>query len=338
MKDVSEDARNRRLLGLTRNRVQKFAQDSGVPLVAGPWLGEIAFELLYWLPFLQWVVAEFPTLRQRIVVVSRGGAGAWYQDIAWRYFDLFELFTMQEFRERFPKFIKQTPRYRDYERLQYPKAESDVVELVRQQLGCQRVNVLQPSEMYVSFKFLEKTDPHWISKCYRRLPAPTLTGLGLSLPRYYVAVRFYNNLSLPMTDAHHEFVRSTIQYLSAEIPVVLLTTGAQYDLKHKDFPVELSSSVLAVSEFMTPGNNLAIQSAVLGNARAFCGNYGGLSFLPPYYDCPVFAVFGNASAAKLRHRKFASKVFAKPGLGGYWSGSLKDMTSRACADRVLEMC
>ena len=26
----------------------------GAPIVAGPWVGEVGFELLYWVPFLRW--------------------------------------------------------------------------------------------------------------------------------------------------------------------------------------------------------------------------------------------------------------------------------------------
>ena len=81
MRDESVQARSKRLLGQTRANLRQFDQDADVPVLAGPWLGEIAFELLYWLPFLRWALSEFPGLRDRLVVLSRGGAGPWYQGI-----------------------------------------------------------------------------------------------------------------------------------------------------------------------------------------------------------------------------------------------------------------
>ena len=29
------------------------------PIVIGPWVGEVGYELLYWIPFLNWALKEF---------------------------------------------------------------------------------------------------------------------------------------------------------------------------------------------------------------------------------------------------------------------------------------
>ena len=42
---------------------------SGQPIVAGPWLGEVGFELLYWAPFLAWVAGRFGVPPDRLFVV-----------------------------------------------------------------------------------------------------------------------------------------------------------------------------------------------------------------------------------------------------------------------------
>ena len=42
-------------------------------IVAGPWLSEVGFETLYWVPFLRWVKAAFRLDPSRVVAVSRGG-------------------------------------------------------------------------------------------------------------------------------------------------------------------------------------------------------------------------------------------------------------------------
>jgi hypothetical protein len=61
---------------------------AGGPIVAGPWLGEVGFELLYWIPFLRWFTEQYGVPPERMVAVSRGGgAAAWYGSLAARSYD-----------------------------------------------------------------------------------------------------------------------------------------------------------------------------------------------------------------------------------------------------------
>ena len=59
-------------------------------IVAGPWLGEVGFELLYWVPFLRWFAERFHVAPERILVVSRGGTGAWYRPFAANYLEILD--------------------------------------------------------------------------------------------------------------------------------------------------------------------------------------------------------------------------------------------------------
>src|SRR5262245_52707440 len=47
------------------------------PLILGPWLGEVGFEMLYWIPFIRWVHANFPGMQGRLIAVTRGGVQSW---------------------------------------------------------------------------------------------------------------------------------------------------------------------------------------------------------------------------------------------------------------------
>jgi len=60
----------RRASAVERQLASIAAQDR--PIVAGPWLGEVGFELLYWLPFLRWFVERFEISPDRLIAVSRG--------------------------------------------------------------------------------------------------------------------------------------------------------------------------------------------------------------------------------------------------------------------------
>ena len=69
-------------------------------IVVGPWLGEVGFELLYWVPFLRWFATTFRVAPERLLIVSRGGTAAWYRPFAAGYRDIFDYLTPEEFRQR----------------------------------------------------------------------------------------------------------------------------------------------------------------------------------------------------------------------------------------------
>src|SRR5438128_835759 len=52
------------------------------PIVVGPWLGEVGFELLYWIPFVAWFAECFDVPRERLLVLSRGGTWSMYAPFA----------------------------------------------------------------------------------------------------------------------------------------------------------------------------------------------------------------------------------------------------------------
>src|SRR6185503_7399210 len=70
------------------------------PIIVGPWLAEVGYEVLYWIPFLRWFQDAHGIPSDRIVVLSRGGMESAYAGIAGRYVDLFDLMTPQEFAAR----------------------------------------------------------------------------------------------------------------------------------------------------------------------------------------------------------------------------------------------
>src|SRR5688500_12510316 len=69
--------------------VERVVSGDG-PIIAGPWLSEVGYEALYWVPFLRCVAAAYRIAPSRLVVMSRGGTASWYADIASRYVEVFD--------------------------------------------------------------------------------------------------------------------------------------------------------------------------------------------------------------------------------------------------------
>ena len=64
---------------MTRD-LERLRKSSG-PILVGPWISEVGFEVLYWIPFLNWALKAFGLDERRLIVVSRGGARLWYRHL-----------------------------------------------------------------------------------------------------------------------------------------------------------------------------------------------------------------------------------------------------------------
>ena len=273
------------------------------PVIVGPWTGEVGFELIYWIPFVRWVLRTYQIPADRLWVVSRGGTQSWYGDVAARYVDAFEFFSPDEFRTATAVAKKQR---------RVGSFDTAVVERVvsAHQLG--RPELLHPGLMYRLFMpfwkdlaTLARVDQYAI---YERMARP-LESLPEDLPDQYIAARFYFSDCFPDTPANREFVAATIGGISRHIPVVLLNTPFAVD-DHRDARPE-SSQVLTLAE-MAPSRNLAIQTAVISRARAFVGTYGGYSYLAPFCGVSSLAFYSEPEF-KVHHLHVAQQVFARFG-------------------------
>ena len=69
--------------------LERLRAGSG-PLIAGPWTGAVSFELMYWIPLLNWLTELRGTDG---VAISRWGADEWYVDVATHYVDVLDVFS-----------------------------------------------------------------------------------------------------------------------------------------------------------------------------------------------------------------------------------------------------
>jgi hypothetical protein len=275
------------------------------PIIVGPWTGEVGFELLYWVPFVRWVVTTYGLPPERLFVVSRGGVSSWYGKLAARYAEVFSYFSPDEFRVATEEAKKQR---------RVGKFDAVVLKrvLAAQDLG--RVDLLHPGMMYRLFM------PFWreiasMSRveqyaAYARIDAADDPVLR-ALPDTYVAARFYFSRCFPDTAANRALVDSIVGTISRQMPVVLLNTPFAVD-DHRDAQTA-GGRVLSIDPAqMPPERNLAVQTAVIARARAFVGTYGGYSYLAPFCGIPAIA-FYSVPTFKAHHLHAAQRVFERMG-------------------------
>ena len=281
-------------------------------IVAGPWLGEVGFELLYWVPFLRWFAERFHVAPERLLVVSRGGTAAWYRPFAANYREIFDYMTPEEFRRRHDERLAANGEQKQTQVLAFER------QLLRELTeDVEHRSMLHPSTMYGLFNpfWWQHVDERWVHAhaAYARLTSPLPTGITLP-ERPYTAVKFYFNECFPATDDNRAFIRRTLQELAARGPVVSLATGLRIDDHIGDghgLP-----GVQPLPPDLLPRDNLGVQSALVAGASAFVGTYGGFSYLAPFFGVRTSAYYANPHGFSQRHLGMARSAFASLGVEG----------------------
>lgn len=280
-------------------------------VIVGPWLSEVGYEALYWVPFVRWVKSTYHVKAERLVVVTRGGASAWYRDITPQAIELFDLIPAEEFAARNAARAAQDGGTLKQHRPS--PMDEEILELVKQREGLGSARVLHPSLLYRLFhqfwlghrpaSFLERRTK------YSLIDPPPLT--LPALPRDYVAVKFYTAASLPPTPANRRLLQSIVLKLAETTDVVMLDTGLTLD-DHDDYTFEAAARVHSVRDVLRPENNLAVQTAVIARARSFVGTCGSVAWLAPLLGVDTTAIFADARFLH-GHLQVARRVYQVTG-------------------------
>lgn len=272
------------------------------PIVVGPWTGEVGFELLYWVPFVEWVRTRWRVSSDRLVIVSRGGTAPWYGITGARYTDVFSLMSPAAFRDRTdPHAHKQ----RDVSAL-----DRQIVDGVQARLGIGDVTLLHPRLMYRHFAPFWKEEAGFglLERFTIHRPVAAFDDPVVErLPPEYVAARFYFSDCFPDNAANRTLAQGVVEGISRHLPVVLLNPGLHMD-DHADCAPADSARVISIADGLPPERNLTAQTAVIARAKAFVGTYGGYAYLAPLCGVPAVG-FYSERAFKLHHLDAARRIF-----------------------------
>lgn len=276
----------------------KKIQKAKGPIVAGPWLSEIGFELLYWIPFLRWCLHRGYLSRERLWIVSRGGCRSWYSGLTDHYLELFDLYTPDQLRglndARIAdqgvrgKAIGMRAGQRTGKHLMNGAVDATILQRVCEVADLQTPTICHPSLMYRLFQ------PYWRKQCAElfqhrtRVKALTPPEKPDGLPDRYVAVKFYASNACSLDAFHRDQVNRIVNVLTRHSDVVLLHTETQFD-DHGEFGVHAHQRVHR--RRFNPASNLDEQTAIIAHASAFIGTYGGFAYLGPFVGTPTLAFY-----------------------------------------------
>ena len=289
-------------------KLASIAADSR-PILAGPWLGEVGFELLYWIPFLRWFTERYRVSCDRLIAVSRGGsAAAWYGSVAASSYDALAFMSLDEFKR---KNHQRSGTLGEQKQIARTVFDEEIISLVRQSEGRQ-FSVLHPSLMYRLFA------PYWWGhqplewvRQYTRFSLLAPPALPTPLPARYAAVKFYFNDCFRDTSDNRAFVDRVVRGLTAQGSVISLSTGLTVD-DHDPCEPDIAA-MQGIQHLLSPERNLVVQSAIVAAARRFVGTYGGFAYLAPLCGVPAVTYYTDPGTFSLRHLDLMRDVLASSG-------------------------
>jgi hypothetical protein len=266
------------------------------PIVAGPWLAEVGYEVLYWIPFLRWFQDAFGVTRDRLVVVSRGGMEAAYRDIAASYVDIFDVMTPAQLAARNAE-RRSSGEGGGQKQSAASSLDDELLAAARARLGLSSTAVCHPSLMFRLFRNVWHGnlpfDLLWRRTRYvagGRASMPAAMPAGI--PHDFIAAKIYGGPALSSSDATRAAVRALVTQAASMAPVILLDADVGID-EHRDFDLSGIPGVMSASALMTARTNLDVQLALIARSRFLLSACGGLAWLAPFLGVPTVALYDS---------------------------------------------
>jgi hypothetical protein len=266
------------------------------PIVAGPWLAEVGYEVLYWIPFLRWFQDAFGITRDRLVVVSRGGMEAAYRDIAASYVDIFDVMTPAQLAARNAE-RRSSGEGGGQKQSAASSLDDELLAAARLRLGLSTAAVCHPSLMFRLFRNVWHGnlpfDLLWRRTRYVAGGRASMTAaMPAGVPHDFIAAKLYTGPALSSSDATRAAVRALVTQVASMAPVILLDADVGID-EHRDFDLRGIPGVMSASKLMTARTNLDVQLALITRSRFFLSACGGLAWLAPFQGVPTVALYDS---------------------------------------------
>jgi hypothetical protein len=279
-------------------RLQRLARRPG-RLVVGPWISEIGFEVLYWIPLLRALLRRHGVAPERVTAITRGGAGVWYGDIAAQTVDVFEHIAPDELRAE----LVERARSGALKQLTTGALERKLLAAA----GAEGTTVIAPSLMYALFA------PLWA----RRRPYTLLerkvafAPLAAAPKDDYIAVKAYWSAAFPDTRRNRDALDDVVAALARRHPVLAIDSGGRYD-EHADWTAPDLPGVTRLSP-SDPVTNLRVQSDAIAKARALVTVHGGFAHLGPFLGTRTLALHSTTGWVQAHEDAARRAVRALPG-------------------------
>ncbi|HEX4098373.1 MAG TPA: hypothetical protein VHX64_16725 [Caulobacteraceae bacterium] len=280
-------------------------------IVLGPWWGEPEIEILYWAPFLRWWRRRYTVDKARLVVVSSGGAGPWYEGVTSQYLDLSELYEPGALAELQAARLSELEARRKHFGL--TDADRQVLKRLDRRTGFRGLRALPPWTMAVIF------DRYWSGRAgpallNARTRAQTLQRklklarpLARTLPSDYLAVGLDAGAADPSRQAAFE---ALVRRAAEQTPVVIL---AEPDQAPDAQGLAASGPGMQVFE-LEPATAKQTATTVVAAARAWLGPQTWMAHAAAATGRPSICLRLDDDLRRSIHAASAARLFDPPPL------------------------
>lgn len=272
------------------------------PILIGPWRGEVGFEVLYWIPFLNALQRDFQIAPERLIPITRGGMGELYGTPT--YLELYAMRSPQSMRIENRLQAQKTGMLKQMSVSPWDQA---VLNDAAKTLKLSKYHVLHPSWMYQCLSpFWEgRQGIEWFRTQVDFKPLPSMPlPEGVKLPEKFVCVKFYARATFPANPFTANVARETIKQLASQSAVVLLNSDLFTD-DHLDFTLkEPIPNVYKLSDIapVKTETNLALQAQVMSRSMGFVGTYGGVSQMALRLGKPAISLYTEWGGTMWAHK------------------------------------
>jgi hypothetical protein len=286
-------------------------------LILAPWLGEIGYEILYWIPFLHRMVESGAIHKSQLTVVSRGGVSEWYKGISENYVEIYDYFTPEELNnlksERYEKAGTQKLIGQDN------SVEDKILARITRQSSLSK-NIYYPSEffnaMHPLFSRLGKAAPFRMASdmlVHKQIGSSESNLKPLVPSGKYICVNLYLRPSFSPSPAEYAILLASIDTLARKLgaTVIELNSGDGLDPEHGNFSRNTNWVNSQTIYKSNPSNNLEWQSALISGSMLYIGTYGGPSYISLMYNVPTIALYSSREGLNpvhehvVNHHKFS---------------------------------
>jgi hypothetical protein len=271
--------------------LEQLAAGNG-PIVAGPWTGGLAQELLYWIPLLNWLTTEGGVDPARVTAVSRGGADTWYEEVSGAYVDLLDHYTLSEVREWHTSRTKGDPR--QSLRLGAHRLDREALRLAA---GGEPASWLHPSILrrLHGDRTGRRRNRIWDEKTALHRFLSSRKDEALELPEDYAALLVDTGETIADTGESREVLDRFVSDLTEETDVVLVRSTASPDARTGVPFVPTSRERLHDPlPHVEARRSLGLVSDIVAGASFLVASYSELSFLGPYLSTPTLALYSRS--------------------------------------------
>lgn len=302
------------------------------PVIIGPCLSAVSWEVLFWLPFVKWARRQtgdaFPS-----AAVARGAVGSWYARTADTFVDVYDLMPIPEFMRRNRERVREASTSKQ---TRISTFDRELIQLAASRCTFSDVECLHPSQLLGlsaqvwrgRMRLVELTS----RAVYERLPSSGEP--APNMPEKYVAVCFRFTTQFPDSPENRAFVTDAIRSGSERLPVVILGNASWKSLA----PSGATHEILVVDSDSDPRHTNTMQANIVGHAQAVIGTLNGAVTLAPFQGVPAMCLhaptggFLDFQTGTLRHA--AEQLSSALVMGAIGTVSPKDMAR--WLDDVLE--